>query len=570
MKSVLVVDDSGVNRQVLIEIICSVGHRVWEAANGYEAIALAKKTLPDIVILDVNMPGIDGYETGVELKALANDRYLPIIYITASAEEKHLIKSLSIGDDFILKPIYPQVIESKLSVHVRTLELYTTLYSQREELMDYRKYISREHALIETIFDQRSKDSLIETNNFRYHISSLSVFNGDLLLTVPSPLGGLYILIGDVTGHGLPAAVAGMPAHKTFHAMAKKGMNIGAIAREINQGLFEFLPPGMMLAATLIEVNQAGSEATIWSGGMPDSYIADDEKIVRSIRSQHVPLGVLPNHEFMQDVRCIKLKPSESIIAYTDGLLESVNEEKEQFGEERLELILNSGAKDKFETLLDAYHRHIESSSGDKAASDDLTLIELSSGCFGEMSTDLQREKTDQEAVHALPWKFAMNLTAEDLKRANPVPQITALLKNSLGLDVHQDYISTILSELFNNALEHGLLKLDSSQKDEEDGFFEYYSLRSQRLSELSEGLITIEVEYSSLIDAREITITVTDSGDGFEYTEEVGKVDQDAPFGFGMNLVAQLCHSLEYSEGGRKVSARYLLVDLDEKIVIN
>ena len=144
------------------------------------------------------------------------------------------------------------------------------------------------------------------------------------------------------------------------------------------------------------------------------------------------------------------------------------------------------------------------------------------------------------------------------MRSAEPIPQIVRLLSNATGVRVHEDFISTILSEFYGNALEHGLLKLDSNMKNDEDGFFAYYQARRERLAQLEQGSITLSLDYKNTPTGPTIAIKVSDSGDGFDY-EALESKDDDS-FGRGVNIIEHLCEDVEYSDGGSTVSAIYRL----------
>jgi anti-sigma regulatory factor (Ser/Thr protein kinase) len=109
----------------------------------------------------------------------------------------------------------------------------------------------------------------------------------------------------------------------------------------------------------------------------------------------------------------------------------------------------------------------------------------------------------------------------------------------------------TVLSELFNNALEHGVLKLDSEMKSTTEGFHSYYELREASLKELSDASITIRIE--SLPNEQKIQVSVLDSGDGFSL-DSLQNVTNDESFGRGLAMVHALCEQVRFEEGGRKV----------------
>jgi diguanylate cyclase (GGDEF)-like protein len=119
--TILVVDDRESNRHLLREMLESAGHSVLCATDGAQTIELAVRGRPDLILLDVKMPGMDGYEVCVKLQALAETATIPIVFVTANyAEEQDMIHGLEIGAyDYLIKPISRSVLLARVGVMLR-------------------------------------------------------------------------------------------------------------------------------------------------------------------------------------------------------------------------------------------------------------------------------------------------------------------------------------------------------------------------------------------------------------------------------------------------------------------
>lgn len=560
--TVLIVDDSASTRFLLTSIIEEMGITCSQAGSGEDAITYITKSkeLPLLVILDIGLPGIDGYETASRMKALSGTRHLPVIFLTSAKDKNILSKCLAVGDDYVAKPFTEEMIKSKVEAHRRVSELYQQLERQYTELRRHQYRIDLEHKVVESIFSNQFEKHISKSDNFRYHISPKSVFNGDILLAAHGPSGNLYIAVGDVTGHGLPAAVGAIPAYPTFRTMAMKGKSVGKIAFEMNRALLELLPDNMLVAVSIIEINRAGDSLTVWSGGMPPMILSDSNgRLKQLIKPNRCPLGMLQESQFIQDIDVINVAQGDKIYLFTDGVEESRNTENEMFGDERLHKLFDGSESNMFDHIIE----QLNAFTGVQEQDDDITLVELN--CIPNVESEFKNIQTTNEK-NVLPWSLSFHLDIGDLKTANPIPQIIRLLSNAAGLDVHQDYISTILSEAYNNSLEHGLLKLDSKIKNTDDGFIEYYRLRQQRLENLSEGDIEIYINFSWHDSCPTIEIKVKDSGDGFDfannYTNKLkdrrsGTVNSGS-HGRGMSILNELCDDIVYSDEGRCVTLSY------------
>jgi anti-sigma regulatory factor (Ser/Thr protein kinase) len=151
-----------------------------------------------------------------------------------------------------------------------------------------------------------------------------------------------------------------------------------------------------------------------------------------------------------------------------------------------------------------------------------------------------------------IPMKIAVELNAEHIKSADPVLDMVNVVTNQLRLYGLHSQLFTVLSELYNNALEHGLLELDSALKQSEDGFFAYFSLREEKLAALNSAKIIISAEYRP--DESTLSISIKDSGTGFKQ-QQLSKLESvETSYGRGISLVKELCESVTYSNKGNTV----------------
>jgi two-component system, HptB-dependent secretion and biofilm response regulator len=129
---VLVVDDTATNRQLLQVFLKKLGCEVMLAENGIDAIAVFEAEDPDLILMDVMMPGMDGYEATRRIKALAGDRWVPIVFVSALDKDENLVTGLEAGgDDYLPKPVNFVVLQAKLRSLVRTLQFQRRLDETR-------------------------------------------------------------------------------------------------------------------------------------------------------------------------------------------------------------------------------------------------------------------------------------------------------------------------------------------------------------------------------------------------------------------------------------------------------
>ncbi|MCG8667884.1 MAG: fused response regulator/phosphatase [Pseudomonadales bacterium] len=548
---ILVVDDTEANRKLLSWILEDDGHDVVEAANGQEAVDLFKSNQPDMVLMDVMMPIMDGYEATAAIKDYLGETHIPIIFLTALSDDASLAKCLAIGgDDFLSKPINEQVLQAKIKAHSRIRDLNEQVGAKNEELKRLHAYNIREQEIAKAVFDRAMAASMQDSTNTRHYVSAAATFNGDLLLTAPSPSGGLYTLLADFTGHGLPAAIGALPVSQIFYDNTNEGKAVSDIAREINRALEKFLPDDMFAVAAIAELNSEGNRFSIWSGGLPDILITDAKgKLKTTLQSTHMPLGVLPDEEFERDVKIYDMELDDHVYIYSDGIPEALNPQGEMYGEERLLKMFDGSQKDPFVRLI--YDIKQFTGSGQN---DDITIIELV--C---KPTEMDEAALQPNHSKQLPWKVELDLKPEDLRGTSPVSTLIDMMGVSTIISAHKDFLHTIMSELFSNALEHGVLGLSSELKLSEDGYLDYYQQRSERLDALNDGFVKIAVEFTTNGEQGNLAIQIKDSGEGFDINNMRKSCDDEA-FGRGVSLIETLCESVEYSEGGTRVDVKYTI----------
>ena len=545
MTTILIVDDMPTNRTLLRRMMTKAGYEVLEASSGQEAIENFNNTAPDMILMDINMPGLDGYETTQRIKTASGDSYTPVIFVTALSAENALKQAVeSGGDDFISKPVNIDVLQSKINAHLRIREL-------NKKLVAHNNYLSREHDLINYFFDNALNKSYLDVNYIKHHISPASVFNGDILLSAKGINGGLYLLIGDFTGHGLTAAMGTLPVTQAFFNLVNKGSTLKHLVSRLNANLVSMLPTEIFFSATCIELNPQGNRLSIWSGGMPCAILIDnDTQEMTQIQPAHMPLGILSNNEFDDSLQTISVNHGDRLYLYSDGIIEAMDENGVMYGEEKLLKILNTAPDSRFDAVLDSFHKH---NAGD-IQQDDITFVELTCNSIVVSEHDADNDIFQSDSKPP-PLSISLNLAPADLRETNPVETILNILGAIKTQNVHRSTIHTILTELYNNALEHGLLKLDSSKKVDAEKFAEYYMDREERLSSLQEGYINITIDVSYQNIETLYCFTISDSGNGFTYKEHGFDVNFH---GRGLKIINELCNSVDFSDNGRTVRVVY------------
>ncbi|WP_026374476.1 ATP-binding SpoIIE family protein phosphatase [Aestuariibacter salexigens] len=541
---ILIVDDESLNRFLLLHMLEGEGYtECYEAESGHEALQLAEKINPDLVLLDVMMPDMDGYTLAPLLKKLSGDTYLPIIFITALDDQESLVKCLEVGgDDFASKPFDKVLLAAKIRAHSRTRLLSQRINSQHQELVYYRNAVEREHAIVEHIFNNAIKNNPKVAKFLDYRLTPATDFNGDLLLYEPSPSGGFYMLVGDFTGHGLASAIGALPVTRAFQAMVAKGLSVSEIVGTLNKTLLSLLPVEMFFAAAVLEVSASGKHFSVWNGSMPALLVASsDGSISHRFTSRHMALGILDPDEFEDQVEFFEAQDGDRLVAFSDGLVEIEDASGEMVGED----IVEQWLAERQDITVEQMYANIDTILNGRDAHDDITIVSYRCADLHELH--------HINTVSTLPFVIEATLTPDEIRNTDPVEAFIELVASQNGLAWLRSQLFTVLTELYNNAVDHGLLGLSSSLKSTTEGFMQYYEERMQRLETLSSGYIILRAGFDPL--NRSLRITVMDSGKGFN-VGQVSDADEEDMFGRGIPMLLELCDSLDYRDGGKTAEA--------------
>ncbi|MGX5174547.1 ATP-binding SpoIIE family protein phosphatase [Aliikangiella sp. IMCC44653] len=555
---ILIADDNRVERLILSKVLIQEGYQVVEAETGNQAIQAYQEHHPSLVFLDVLMPDLDGYEVAEAIKSEQESRWVPIIFLTSLTDAYDLAKCIDCGgDDFVSKPINRIIIKAKVEAFARISKLYETIEAQKAEIQFHNDHLVQEQEAAKKIFNNIAHRGCLAAENINYHLSPMSIFNGDLLLAAETPMGGMRLMLADFTGHGLPAAIGAMPTSEIFYGMTKKGFAIQDVMTEMNSRLFSVLPRGVFCCVIIADIDPLDERLTIWNAGAPQSYILDTESNqVETVESVHLPLGIQTPEKFKVEASVHHFTRQHKLLAVTDGIIEAVNQDSEMYGEARMMAYIESNLAN--DNLCGGLVDEVVKFCGTEEQGDDLSLIEVAFP-HQQLEQSANFDQTSHAQTGTLDSNLSLCLRGKSLGKFDPIPMMLQTLLECRELRNHRSRIFTVLSELYNNALEHGVLGLNSAVKNGSEGFAQYYQQRNDKLLELNDGFVKVEIDHSPLKDGGLLEFNFTDSGDGFNVDKVLQKGSESGGYsGRGLPLLNSLCESIEYFDNGKHVKAIY------------
>ena len=370
-ESILLVDDNPTNLQVLFQTLEGAGCKLLIAKNGNGALTIAGKARPDLILLDIMMPDIDGYEVCRQLKADPATAGIPVIFLSALGETGDKVKGLQLGAvDYITKPFQPDEVIARVNTHLTIHRLKREVESQKDQL-------KHELEVVSEVQRKLLPKKLPEIDGFKLavHYETSRYAGGDYYDIIEIPENRWGFLIADAEGHSAPAAVLMAMTCALFRAYPVSADDPAAVLHYLNEHLCKVADPSFMTALYAVyDVGQQTMRVARAGQPLPMIYRSSEKKAFELNSPGVYPLGIEP-YEIEIPVTEFKLMPGDRFLVYTDGLSERFNAAGETYGEERLlkPLAIDNAAAP--QDVIAAIMGDLEQFAGDHPADDDQALL---------------------------------------------------------------------------------------------------------------------------------------------------------------------------------------------------
>ncbi len=338
-KTILIVDDTPINIGVISGALKdSFATKV--ATSGEKALAIASgKDKPDLILLDIMMPEMDGYEVCRRLKADPDTRDIPVIFLTSQTEAEDETKGFEVGAvDYIHKPFSAAVVKARVRTHLMLREAHAQIARQLVEI-NAELEMARQ---IQLSILPSCTPKLSGLDIVARYIPMTSVA-GDFYDFIVVDEKHLGILIADVSGHGLPAALIASMLQVALTAQARHVSEPGKVLAGLNQALCGKFQHNFVTAAYVYVdlekniMNYAGAghpPLLLWRKSTGGS-------------SQLLENGLVMGQfeEATYDSLQVPIEPGDRFFLYTDGILETANPAQEEFGTERFMKFMDTNNK---------------------------------------------------------------------------------------------------------------------------------------------------------------------------------------------------------------------------------
>jgi sigma-B regulation protein RsbU (phosphoserine phosphatase) len=343
-QTILAVDDTPTNISLLAGLL-GEQYKVRAATNGAKALELAAANPPDLILLDIMMPGLSGYDVLERLRADVRLRHIPVIMISAVDEIESVIRCIELGaEDYLPKPFNPTLLRTRVGASLEKKRLRDDIVRHLDQIENELK-AAREIQLSMVPLDFRVPTPAQPVEIFAT-LEPAREIGGDLYDFFWGEDGRLYFVVADVSGKGAPAALF-MARIKTmmrlvatlFRAPAGTPVEPGQILERINEDVCGDNRQDMFVTVFFGILDPVTRRLSYCSAGHNSPYVLSAAHGATPLGGPNgIPLGIDGSYPYETGTR--QLHDGDCLFVYTDGVTEAMDAEQSFFTDKRLAGVL--------------------------------------------------------------------------------------------------------------------------------------------------------------------------------------------------------------------------------------
>lgn len=369
---VLCIDDSRLSRAFIENTLTPVNISVDTAENGFEGLKKISAGGYDLILVDIVMPEMDGFEFLQEFRSIKTKEFIPVIFMTGLDDLNSKIKGLNIGaDDYLIKPLNENELVARVISLLRLKDANSELY-QKNELI--KRELEAAKKIQEYIIP--SDFSYIDYPKVSGVYHPIDDIGGDFFDCIKIDENRTGFVIADVTGHGIPAALIMTMSKMLFSIYADKFLSTAGLINEVNKHLRGTLLDTQYITAFYLVYDKKNNRLTYTNAGHTRALFYQESKSrVIALDTFGLFLGI--SDEVKYEEKSITINKGDRLFIYTDGLTELKNPEGEEFGEKRAGkfIIENRGLEGK--DFCDLLLKKISSFDKNGQQNDDLAFLNI-------------------------------------------------------------------------------------------------------------------------------------------------------------------------------------------------
>ena len=371
---ILVVDDTPANLRLLTRILQENDYHVRPVPDGGLALAAAHAKLPDLVLLDIRMPGMDGFQVCEKLKSDPGSQDVPIIFISALDAVEDKVRAFSVGGvDYITKPFQAEEVIARVENHLNLRRLQAQLETANIKM-------TRELALAGEVQSSFMPKVLPQFPGWQLAVTMQSAHetSGDFFDTISLPRGYTGILMADVSGKGVAAALYMALSWSLFRTYAGDfPTHPEMILTSVNQRLVEDTSGKHSVSDFSGILDPKSGRFNYSNGGHSTPILINylDGKVIRQLGDSGKSLGIYEQETWMQ--KTLEIQPGEALVIHTGGVAKARNRQQESYQQQGLIASIQKHPGLPAVDLVEALYTDLKDFMGDTPQEDDLALAVL-------------------------------------------------------------------------------------------------------------------------------------------------------------------------------------------------
>jgi len=366
---VLIVDDAKLNIDILVQALRDE-YKLSVALDGAAALCSIEKSTPDLVLLDIVMPGLNGYEVCRQLRAHESTRDLPVMFLSSLEDVKDKTQGFEVGgNDYLTKPF--EVLEVK--ARVRSLLKAKAYTDAIREAMARDLKIAREiqMGILPADVAAVTRHSALEVHAI---IEPAQKVGGDLYEVLRGSDDRVVIALGDVSGKGIPAALFMAVAVTVLRTLARHLVDPAEILRRLNDELVEQNPRGMFVTMQCLVFDLTARQVSFAGAGHHQLAIVSRGRPPRlACVSSGRPAGLMPFNPIERET--LPLEAGDTFVLFSDGVSEAMNVADDFYGEDRLIAVLTAEADGAVADIVKRVVADVHAFANGAKQSDDITVL---------------------------------------------------------------------------------------------------------------------------------------------------------------------------------------------------
>ncbi len=361
--TILIVDDTPMNIEMLRAVLVSEGFRTLDAENGPEARRISTLSQPDLILLDVMMPGETGFDTCAKLKSNPATADIPVIFLSALDDVKNKVAGLKSGGvDYITKPMHGEEVLARVRVHLRISA------NNRAMIAEHRLRLEQLRNAQQAIL-VRPEDC--PEAHFAVYYFPLEEAGGDFYDVVPIGDEVFGYFVADVSGHGVSAAFLTSAVKALLRQYSNPLYSAEDAMRGVDSVMRQLLGEEQYLTACYARLNKRTRRLSVVSAGHPPMIVLSADGRVQAIEADSEPLGVFST--LVLQNKDVKVDNGDRFFLYSDGLTEAAAGSGRAEGQRRL---MEGCVRHRHLPIGEAVHRIVaDARHGATAVQDDLLLL---------------------------------------------------------------------------------------------------------------------------------------------------------------------------------------------------